>query len=492
VQFQVFKDGKILKDFTLTGAVLFGADKVPFRSSKYINFKDGVIDCKTRAYEPAGLSLLWPVDGFGEVLLSTTRLPERDEPYILNLELARGKLMEITTKREDWAIFEQTNHLDYEAKEVQSLFIEALENIGDPVRASMVADKCLGKALLYAEQLTVRHAEMFFSARMKNRGFARSSLGCRIDPARLDDKKYLKGMMELFAHIGLPINWAKIEREKEIYDFAELDRCMDILGRKRLLISAGPLLEFRPECLPSWLVNGKYDFETIREASYEFISKVVTRYAKYVHIWKVISGMNANNHFKFSFERILEITRTVCLAAREADSRSLKMIEVVFPWSEYYASNTETIPPLVYVEMVTQGGINYDALGVQILFGKDEPGMHIRDMMQISAMLDKFIAVPKPLHITSLAVPDGSGSEQDAPQPGGTWHKNWDQTIQSKWIETFCKVAFSKPYVNTVSCESLADNSDMIIAGAGLLTNELKPKKSFMTLAKLQKQILQK
>ncbi|MBU1260302.1 MAG: endo-1,4-beta-xylanase [Planctomycetes bacterium] len=492
MQFQVFKNGKIVNDFTLTGAVLFGADKIPFRGSKYITFKDGVIDCKTRTYEPAGMSLLWPVEGFGEILLNTTRLPERDEPYILNVELARGKLMEIATKREDWGIFEQTNHLDYEAKEVQGLFIEMLENIGDSAKASMVADKCLAKAMLFAEQLTTRHAEMFFSARLKNRGFARSSLGCRIDPARLDEKEYLKGAIELFAHIGLPINWAKIEQEREIYDFAELDHCMDILGRKRLLISAGPLLNFRPEYLPAWLVNGKYDFETIREASYEFVSKVVTRYAKYVHIWQVISGMNAYNHFRFSFERILEITRTACLAAREADNRSLKMIEIVHPWADYYAYNAETIPPLVYVDMVTQGGINYDAVGVQVQFGKDEPGMHVRDMMQISAMLDKFIAIPKPLHITNLAIPDGSGSKKDAPQPGGIWHKPWDQTIWSKWIENFCKIAFSKPFVNTISFATLADDGDTTIAGAGLLTSELKPKKSFMTLAKLQKQILQK
>jgi len=355
----------------------------------------------------------------------------------------------------------------------------------------MVADKCLHKALLFSEQLTTRHADMFFSARMKNRGFARSSLGCRIDPARLDEKEYLKGAIELFAHIGLPINWAKIEQEKGEYDFAQLDHCMDILGRKRLLISAGPLLNFRPEYLPDWLMNGKHDFETIREASYEFVSKVVTRYAKYVHIWQVISGMNAYNHFKFNFDRILEVTRTACLAARESDNRSLKMIEVVCPWGEYYAYDVETMPPLVYVDMVTQGGINYDAIGVQVFFGKDEPGGHIRDMMQISAMLDKFIAVPKPLHITSLAVPDGSGPKQ-IPEPGGMWHKPWDQTIQSKWIESFCKVAFSKPFVNTISCMTLADDGDTTIAGAGLLTSDLKPKKAFMTLAKLQKQILQK
>jgi GH35 family endo-1,4-beta-xylanase len=492
VQFQVFKDGKTVKNFDLVGVTLFSSDKIPFRGSKYISFKNGIIDCKTRAGEPAGLNLLWPVDKFGKVMLYTTRLPEREQPYILNVELARGKMMEIITKREDWAIFEQTGHLDYEAQEVQSLYIEMLENINSPAKASMIADKCLLKTLLFAEQLAGRHAEMFFAARLQNRGFARSSLGCRIDPSRIDEKGYLEEALELFAHVALPINWAKVEPTKGEYDFVELDHCMEILGKKRLLINAGPLLNFSPDTVPEWLLKGDYDFETIREASYDYVSKIVSRYAKYVHIWEVISGVNAYNHFRFSFDRILEITRTACLAAREADSRTIKMIDIACPWGEYYAYDPETIPPLVYLDMVTQAGMNYDAIGVQFVFGKDQTDMHVRDMMQISAMLDRFMQIPKPVHITSVAVPDGSGANEQDSVSGGVWHKPWDQTIQAKWIDEFCKIAFSKPFVNTVTFATLADNGDKTIAGAGLLTDDLKPKKAFATLEKLQQRILQK
>ena len=491
MKFQVFKDGKIAKDFVPVGVTLFGADRIPFRSSKYITFKDGVIDCKTRGSEPAGLSLLWPVEGFGNIMLYTTRLQEREQPYILNVEIVRGKLMEIATKREDWAIFDQTSQLAGQAEELQKLFIEMLENTNDPGKASVLADKCLNKAMLYAEQLASKYASVLFEARLRSRGFARSSLGCKIDPARLSEKSYLKGAFELFAHISLPISWAKIEKEKGEYDFTELDQSMSVLGRKRLLLCAGPLLNFSAEGLPAWM-KGKHDFETIREASYEFVSKVVTRYAKYVHMWKVISGLNAQNVFKFSFERVLEITRTACLAAREADNRSVKMIDIICPWGEYYAYDSDTIPPLVYIDMVTQAGINYDALGVQVLFGKNEPGMHVRDMMQVSAMLDRFMPLPKQIHITSFSVPDTNTAKLQTEKTAGVWHKPWNQEVQSKWVEEFCKIAFSKPFINTVTYSALADGDEKAISGAGLLTDELEPKKAFMSLAKLQRQILQK
>lgn len=492
MKFQVFKDGKIVKDFALTGVTLFGVDRIPFRSSKYITFKDGIIDCKTRGSEPAGLSLLWPVEGFGNVMLYTTRLPEREQPYILNVELARAKLMEITIKREDWAIFEQKNHLGTQAEEIQELFIRTLESINEPAKASVQADKCLEKALKFSEQLAIKYAEILFEARLKSRSFARSSLGCRIEPGHLENKNYLKKAFELFAHFIMPVDWSKIERVKGEYDFTEMDRCIELLGKRRMLLCAGPLLCFDRQYLPAWLVNEQNDFEIVREASYQFISRVVTRYAKYVHIWLVLSGLNAYNHFKFSFERVLEITRTACLAAREADNRSLKMVDIVYPWGEYYAHDSDTIPPLVYIDMVTQAGINYDALGVQMVFGKDQPGMHIRDMMQVSAMLDRFAAVPKPLHITSFGVPDTNNADKQQPQQAGLWYKPWDQVQQSKWIEDFCKIAFSKPFVNTITYSALADGNNDALTGAGLLTEQFQLKKSYIAMAKLQQKILQK
>jgi hypothetical protein len=491
VKFQVFKDGKIAKDFVPVGVTLFGADRIPFRSTKYITWQDGIIDCKARGSEPAGLCLLWPVEGFGNIMLYTTRLPEREQPYNLNVEIVRGKLMEIATKREDWAIFDQTPELKAKGDELQDCFIEMLANMNAPAKASVLADKCLAKAMLYAEQLAGKYASVLFEVRLRNRGFARSSLGCQLDPDKLNDKNYLKGAFELFAHVSLPISWAKIEKERGQYDFSELDECMNILGRRRLLLCAGPLLNFSPDSLPAWM-KGKHEFDTIREASYEFVSKIVTRYAKYVHMWKVISGLNADNIFKFSFERILEITRTACLAAREADNRSVKMIDIIYPWGEYYAHDSDTIPPLVYIDMVTQAGINYDALGIQMLFGKDVPGMHIRDMMQISAMLDKFMPLPKPIHITAFSVPDNNAANQQGEQNAGVWRKPWDEDVQAKWIEEFCKIAFSKPFVSTVTYSALADSDTSAVSGVGLLSDEFKPKKAFMSLAKLQKQILQK
>ncbi len=491
MKFEVYKNGKIAKDFALSAASIFGADRVPLRDSNKIRFKNGSIECTKKTHESAGLTLLWPVKGFGKVLLSTTRVPERKRPYNLNVELARARLMQITLKREDWSLFEEENSAFTDmAHKAQDLFIEAVQNIADPAKASMLADESLKGAMIFSEKLAAKHADVFLAARCRTRGLGRHSLGCCIDLKLVDNAKYRKCLFDMFGFVTIPVNWAQIEPEKGNFDFSSIDHCIDVLIGRRLAICAGPLLYFHPGYLPKWLDEEKWEFEKTREAAYEFVSRMVTRYSRYIHAWRVITGMNAENHFKFNFEQMIEITRTACLAARSADGKSRKIVEILLPWGEYYAIKKSAVPPLVYADMVIQSAINFDAFAVRMPFGKDLPGMHLRDMMQISSMLDYFAAVVKPLHITGIGIPSRSGPSDQDSRVAGRWHRDWDQALQSDWIEQFYKIALGKPFVNSITYENLADTKDMVISGSGFLAEDFEPKEAFFTLEKLQKLLL--
>jgi hypothetical protein len=334
------------------------------------------------------------------------------------------------------------------------------------------------------------HAELLFNARRKNRGLGRHCLGCCIETEQTKKAEYVKKLLTIFGFVTIPINWAEIESQEGEYDFSEIDECFNARGRRKLAISAGPLLRFSEEWLPKWLIKEQAGFEKIRETAYEFVSSVVNRYAKYVHSWRVVSGLNALNYFGFSFEQILEMTRAASLAARAADPRSLKIIEIVQPWGEYYATTPETIPPLVYADIVTQSGISFDAFGLEMCFGKNQAGMHVRDTMDISAMLDRFAAASRPVHITTIAVPDRPGKGLYDGEVAGVWHKLWDQPEQAQWVEQFCKIALSKPFINTVTYSEFADNNADNTVGYGLLDKQLKPKESYHALSRLQKLIL--
>jgi hypothetical protein len=485
MRFQVFKNGKVVDKFALCGAYLFGSDGIAIRRAQ-ITFKNGIIECEKPSLETAGLALLWPIDGFGKVLLPTTCLPEREQPYNLNVEITRAKLMQIINKREDWSFFNQLEDLADFSKEAQDLFIEAVQNISDAPLASKLADKSLEKAIVFSERLAGEQADSLFDTRSKNHGFGKGCLGCRVDTRGITNPKYLEKLLKLFGSAMIPINWAQIESHKGTYDFSTVDACIEAFSKKKLAISAGPLLRFSKEYLPKWLLRSGAGFEKIREAAYQFVSNMVTRYSGSIHAWRVVSGLNVFNHFGFSFEQVLEMTRAANMAVKQGSDRALKIIEISNLWGEYYATTANTIPPLVYVDMVVQSGISFDAFGLAMPFGKNQAGMHIRDMMQISAGLDYFALVAKPLYITEVEVPSQNGSGLYDGEVAGVWHEEWDQSRQGQWIEQFYKIALSKPFVDRVTYSNLADTDDSTIANSGLLTAEQEPKESFQTLNKLR------
>ncbi len=277
MKFQIFKNGQVAEKFRLCGAFLFGTDGIGVRRTK-IAFKDGLLECGKPNLETAGLALLWPVDGFGRVLLPTTCLPERQRQYNLNLEMARARLMQIINKREDWSYFSPVEDLDDLSNEAQNLFIQAVQNGSNALLASQLADESLKKALVFSEKLAMEQAESLFAVRVKNRAFGRGCLGCRVNPAQIRNPKYIEKLLDVFGSVIVPINWAQIETQKGAFDFSTLDACVELLCQKKLVLGAGPLLRFSRGYLPKWLLRGGMGFEKIRDTAYQFVSSVVARY----------------------------------------------------------------------------------------------------------------------------------------------------------------------------------------------------------------------
>jgi len=488
VKFRVFSEGSVVGDFSPHGAYMFGSDGMAVRRAQ-IQFAEGLLHCTKPNQETAGLALLWPVEGFGSVLLSTTCLPERDEPYILNVELARGRLMQIINKREDWSVFEDSDDAADVYAQAEDSFIKAVQNISDGSAASQFADESLQRAIAFSEEFTARHAKVLFDSRGKNHGFGRGCLGCWVDPAQISNPEYMDRLADAFGLAMVPVNWGQIELRRGTYNFSKVDACVTALSKRKLAIGAGPLLCFDRQYLPKWLVSAKVSFEKIRECAYQFASAAAARYSGMIRTWCTVSGLNAQNHFGFGFEQILEITRAANMAVKAVTERAVRIIEVNNPWGEYYAERPDTIPPLVYMDMVIQSGINFDAFGLQMRFGRDISGMHIRDMMQISAILDSFAPISRPLYITHVEVPGRDAAGESTGELAGNWHGPWNQTVQAQWLDRFYRIALSKACVDGVFYSSLADVKNGLIAGNGLVTANLEPKESYVNLKKLHDRI---
>jgi hypothetical protein len=494
LRFALSDNSKLADAKHLECAYLVGTDGVPLRAE--IELTGGEIICRKRAGGPAGLCLLYDVNGFGKVLLDTTRLIARDRPYMLSVELLRGRLMRISQKREDWGLFDfvGVEPITCKIDEARELFISALQNADSP-KAADLAEQGLHLALPAGEELSLFHADIFLSRRKAAGQFGRRTCGCVLN-AQVASETYRRRLLEAFDFVTLPTVWRQIEPKEQELGFKEIDAWVDWAASHRMPVRGSPLVSFRESFLPDWLYIWEHDFETVRDLVYEHIRRVVGRYGSRFIGWDVISGIHAENSFNFGFEQLMELTRMAASTARQSTQRANLTIDLVAPWGEYYAQNQRTIPPMLYADMAVQSAVNFDTFGLQFYFGVPQAGMIVRDLFAISAMIDRFATMGKPVHITAVQVPshhaadptDAWGGMLD-PRLGGLWHEAWSESLQADWLRAFYRIALSKPFVESVSWRDLADVPGHFLPYGGLLRGDLSPKPAYEALLEVRTEL---
>ena len=471
----------------LHGAHLVGSDNVPLRAD--ITWANNAIRCTPRMQDPVGISLLWPVPDFGTIQLQTTRLPAREEPYNLNVELARHQLMRLTVKREEWGLFDYPGmddiaaHIDH----CRDLFVLALQNLEDAPTAARYADESLLAGLLAGEEMSHFHASVFLGRRQQSGGFSRPFLGIAL-PDGAKNCLLTPQLAEVFDITCIPVVWRTIQPTEKTPNYEVIEACVNAASAARQTIRGGPLLNFGVQSVPDWMYIWENDFESIYEAARDHVERTVRRFSKQISSWVVVSGLQADNVFGFSFEQTMELTRMAATVTKQVAPRAQVLIDLTQPWGEYYARNQQTVPPLLYADMAVQSGINFDGFGLQFIFGLSADGYHVRDPFQVSSLIDKIANLGKPLHITALGAP--SRPTNGGAGGGGQWHAPWSEDVQADWLVTLCEVALSKPYVETVCLEPLVDGPNNILTSGGLLRSDLSAKPALARLAEMRKRLM--
>ncbi len=462
LRFKVFENGAPAKQVNLQGAHLLGGDHAPIRAD--LKFSGGQIVCEPKTRGAAALAILWPVKGVGRVMLETPRVLERKEPYHLHVELARGQLMRISQKREDWGLYDfsegQSLYDDVDA--ARDLLIAAMTAADDPLAAKQ-ADDALSAGLKVGEAIGAFHADVFLKRRRSAGQISRRPMGCRLDisqcfpsegPSVAIPPVYGPKLAEAFDFLTIPFSWRTSEPREGRHTMGALEQWLRWAREKRLQVWGGSLVSFALGDLPSWLKVGSREFDRLRDLVMRHVKNTLKTFGPYVHAWEVVSGIHAHNPFKLSFEQLVELTRMSAMMARQASPKSSILLGIQLPWGEYYAEDAQTALPLMYAEVAVQSGLHFDAFGLELVFGGSDSGLFVRDFMQVSALLDRFGNFGKPLHITAVAAPSAAG-----PDSGGEWHGPWSERIQADWAKEFYRIAFSKPFVETVSWACPADGA---------------------------------
>ncbi|MHA7812218.1 MAG: endo-1,4-beta-xylanase [Phycisphaerales bacterium] len=528
----------------LPGAYLIGPDSVPIAGE--VVLEDNLVRCEKGTREAAAVALQLDLDAhrlstlghdepiiddirlrpLGVLTLQTCLLPDREKPYILALELARHRIMLFLTKLEEWQIFE----LPEDSIELRLLsaaskvFTKALVRSSDPAAAeetSRLGMIALWIAVEASERLALRQAQLDLAARQDGSLYesiaedtgntkrpmpvlhpgrggvvlpVRPALGVSVSPSVLNDKTKA-ALKDSVDFVTVPMRWIEMEPIEGEYAYTPTDRWIEwAIRTAKLPVVAGPVVDFRPHCVPEWLYIWENDYETLRDLVYEHMKAVVTRYRRTVSRWTVCSGLHCGEHFKLDFQQMIDLTRICVLVVRKLHPRAKVQVEIVQPWGGYHTSDRRSLPPLLYAEMLTQSGIPLDAFSLRVQMGSFRPGQDTRDLMAFSSMLDQYAMLDRPISLSGLGCPCGPLSPSDKPeqhaQPG-SWRGLWNEQSQADWLSAYASVAMSKPYIETVCWHELADPSGSTeMRMGGLLDRRLEPRPAMQSLRNLRNAIV--
>ena len=498
-RFLVFKDGVPAASWPLRNAYMIDSDGNAVRCE--LSFKSGSVICRKRESGSAALALQYPVGDLGELTIQTCLLPERDEPYLLSLELARHQLMTLYSKMEDWALFdlEQEHPVPRRMERGRSLFIEALSiQEEDPARAECQAAKCLSVILDGCEELALAHSELLLNRRKRSAALPSRSIGCGVG-LRQAHNRVRSSLTKNFDFVQLPMPWKHLAPAEGEYNWSVTDDWAQWATQNKVPVVAGPIISFDPRNLPDWLYIWEHDYDTVRDLIYEHVERVVNRYKMHFYAWNVISGLHVNQYFTFNFEQLMDLTRMTTMLAKKIAPSSQIIIELRHPFGEYYAHNQRSIPPLMYADLVAQSGIGFDLFGIRLAMGQAKPGQYTRDLMQMSNLLDRFQPFNKPLHLT-VAAPSGpvTGAMLDMPASNepfddnsGYWRQPWSELVQSHWLEAALQISISKPMVDAVAWQDLADCTEMDLPLSGLVSEQMKSKGAMRRLSSFRQKLHQ-
>ncbi len=484
LKFLVYDQGKPARQKRLRQPYLIGSDFSALRAD--IQFADGAIVCNKRETGVAAFVSQQPVGECGELSLQTCLLPDRDQPYILNLELARHRLMMVYNKFEDWGMYDlaEDHAVSRRVDKAKKLFIEALcVQTQNPAEADRLAQECLSLSVDASEELALAHAELLLNRRRTVAALPKAPLGCGVNLSQTNER-LRSALAGNFDFVAMPLPWRVLAPAEGAYKWDLADQWVEWAVKNRLPIVAGPVVSFESSVLPDWVYIWEHDYETVRDLLYEHAEQVINRYKHAVTAWKIVSGLHVNSHFTFSFDQIMELTRMGCMLAKKLHPQGKVLVEIRQPFGEYYAGNPRSIPPLMYTDLLVQNAVQFDGLSLRIPMGQAMPGQFIRDLMQVSTLLDQYGSFGKSVQVT-LGVPSepvtslmlhAEHPETPADADCGYWRKPWSALVQSRWLEAAHYIALSKPFVEGVAWCDLSDHAQIDLPLSGLIGEDLQPK----------------
>lgn len=476
------------------GRITFsGLDQIPTPCRSQLRGQELVIEHNTT--DSGRLHVPFLVPGRGEVVLSTGTLMHRERPYLLEVELARGKLNQLRNQLADWIGLGLTVPpvVDAAARRAVDEFGRAVvASQSDPEFAVEQSRQAIVATLEAAEMLVDCYIEQALALRHRQTQQLPTALISELPPRPLQSQT-LTALMQTFNAVAVPMSWRQVESTEGQHDWSAVDATVEAAQGLRLPIISGPIISLESFFLPDWVKMWSGDIEGFVSFAVDFASQAVERYRGKVALWQVAARVNSGAALSLPEESRLQLAMRLVEAVRKLDPQVPSILRFDQPYGDYLRRPGAEFDfaPLHFAEALVRAGLQINGIGLELNFGYLPGGTCSHDRLDLNRMLDMWSYLSLPLHITltapSAQTPDPRSLNQAHVVPDG---KPWTNESQAHWVSHFVPLLLSKAYVHTVSWNQLSDSDPHEFPHGGLFDAQGNAKPAFSVLAHLRRKHL--
>jgi hypothetical protein len=452
-------------------AYITGLDRTPARVG--VELRNGLMTCLRETTESGRLFVPWPIDGYGTPIVGTATLAERPTPYVLAVELARGKLNDVRNQLADWTQMglRSTPELARALEEAQHEFVRAATSADQSATSFAAAQSSLRFAALAGDLLMEAYTSQVLQSRLVGTSRLPTHLGCVLsyDPHQVPPALEWP---RTFNACQLGVSWRQMAPTEGQYRWDLFDAQAAWCRRNKMAIEAGPLIEFRKEALPDWLWLWEGDFETISGLAADFVRQIVSRYRGKIPLWHVVHRAASGEMLGLTEDEQVRIAARVIQIARQSDPSAQLTIGVDRPWAEWMGSSHFQLGPLHLCDYLLRAELGISGVAIEIAPGYSQPGSHLRDLFELSKLLDLYSLLNVPLYLW-MVLPSGDGADPNSDSgirvETTQWPSALDPASQAEWGEKWIAMAVAKPFVRTVSWLHASDALPHIFPHGGLV-----------------------
>ena len=431
--------------------------------------------CRRPVGDSGKLRVPWPVAGRGLRVLTTSSLRERDEPYDLAVELARGLLGELRNQAAAWhqsGMILPASYLKAEDESFRWFAKAACRTRDDADEAAGLAQRAIESGCRASDELMRAYTVQKLANRKSRPGQLPVVLGCGLEdvPAGSERTTPVSGeedtdlvdapaqpaeaFAQAFSAASIPMHWPDVEPAEGQADWSAIDPVVDWAEDRGLLLQGGPLLDFRPGGLPAWLQTWSVDEASFQSFLCDYVEFAKARYRGRVKFWSLAIGACTGGAFGLTEEQRLTLVARLLEAARGSDDDSQVFLEIDEPWGEYQSAGHHRIAPLQFVDAIARSNLGLEGLVLRLDLTADGGLARYRLLADTSRLVDQWSLFGLPLHIRLIVPTD----QIDAPH----------------WLSDQLPLLMAKPAVTAVFWSRYQDTATLS-TGAITVSGEAKP-----------------